>query len=197
MTTWVYLSLHSVPTISIHFWLRLALWLLFGGATISGVVLLVNERLKEQLESGMPKRGFALRRLVMVATGERALRQANKVWLLLFGITLGFTMGFGYRNYQLVNNTHTYLDVQVLDRYAPDKYLLQPARMQPWISKTCEPVDLTVGHTMKFYTYEQLADCHRVKSFVFYTNRKGERTNVTGAAAVSSWRPPATAAGVE
>jgi len=92
-------------------------------------------------------------------------------------LALGIAAGYAIRDYQLIKNTHTYLDVLVVERYASDKYLLRPARMQPWISKTCEPIDLTTGHTMKFYTFEQMADCHRVKSFEFYANDKGERIN--------------------
>lgn len=105
------------------------------------------------------------------------------VWIkslaILLGIGISITIGYGIRDYQLIKNSHTYFDVDVLEKYSSEKYLLRPARMQPWISKTCEPLDLTPGHTMKFYTYEQMADCHRVKSFEFYANSKGERVDAS------------------
>jgi hypothetical protein len=95
------------------------------------------------------------------------------------GMALGVLLGMGIREHQLIKNTHTYIDVLVMERYSADKYLLRPARMQPWISKTCEAVDLSAGHTMKFYTFEQMPDCHRVKAFEFYANSKGERINAS------------------
>ena len=101
------------------------------------------------------------------------------MWISSLTLILGIGIGYASRDHQLVKNTHTYLDVLVIERYSADKYLLKPARMQPWISKTCEPVDLSTGHTMKFYTFEQMTDCHRVKSFEFYANTKGERINAS------------------
>lgn len=96
-------------------------------------------------------------------------------------VGLSLAAGYGIRDYQLVKNTHTYFDVDVLEKYSETKYLLRPARMQPWISNPCVPISLTIGHTMKFYTYEQMSipDCHRVKAFEFYTNSKGERVNAS------------------
>lgn len=107
------------------------------------------------------------------------------VWIKTLAVVLGIgisaAVGYGIRDYQLIKNTRTYLDVKVLEKYSDIKYLLQPARMQPWISNPCSPIDLTPGSTMKFYTYEQMhiPDCHRVKAFEFYANSKGERVDAS------------------
>lgn len=171
--------LHSVSVTSLMAWLISWLPSLL---VISSCVWILSGAVGENTNEEWPQLFDPLASpiLIMMPGTERKGKHtrpfiASMILILVLGA--GLSLGYGVRDHQLVKNTHTYFDVKVLDKYSDTKYLLQPVRMQPWISNPCEPVYLSVGATMKFYTYEQMTipDCHRVKSFEFYANSKGER----------------------
>lgn len=157
--------------ISPHFWLRLLISFLglwgFGYA-----ISIARKRNREQgRTSPIVNKTERLKQWA-----AQAILNAGKVGL---GVVLGTLLGMWIRDRQLLDNQHTYFDVIILEKYSQNKYLLQPARMQPWIAKTCSDVDWHVPQQMKFFTYEQMPDCMRVKAFVFYANNKGERVNAS------------------
>lgn len=157
--------------ISLHFWLRLLICCL--GLWGCGWLTSVAWRRKKENGTITP---IITPKMQVKEKLRTAVTNTAKIGV---GVVLGTLLGMEIRDRQLIDNTHTYLDVLVLEQYTADKYLLQPARMQPWISKTCIPIDLTPGRKMKFYTYEQAVNCQRVKAFEFYADEKGERLNAS------------------
>lgn len=148
--------------------------MLFGGAIGSGAVLIVKERLREQLEKGTLGKAFTLKRMVMVMTGERAMQRASKTGMLLFGTLTGFGLGMGWRDHQLTTSRHTYWDVAIVERYNDRSFMVQPERMQHYRWDFCAPAPFDRGEQVKFITYEQQPGCKRLEYFKRY-EMEGER----------------------
>lgn len=157
--------------ISPHFWLRLLISFLglwgFGYA-----ISIARKRNREQgRTSPIVNKTERLKQWA-----AQAILNAGKVGL---GVVLGTLLGMWIRDRQLNENTHTYFDVAILEKYSDSKYLLQPARMQPWIAVPCTPPDWERGQQMKFVTLEWKGKCLQIKAFEFYANSKGERVNAS------------------
>lgn len=82
---------------------------------------------------------------------------------------LGFAGGWSLRNSSLASNRVTYTDVFVADKISQNRFLMQPARMQPIESDLCySDVDWEKGETLRDWTFEQLHGCKRVISYHRY-----------------------------
>jgi len=153
-------------TTSTHYWLRALLYSVSGLAMLSGLTMLVKERLRERLENG--KIGGGWMRSFLVITGERVTRQAAKV----MAFALGLLLGYAVRDHQFNANRYTYADVAVLERHDDKHFTLQPARMAPWEFASCTPLDWMPQQRMRLLTFQRRAGCHDAAergSYEFYT----------------------------
>lgn len=108
-------------------------------------------------------------------TVSSVIRLASKASILLAGVAIGY----GIRDHQLSQNTHTYWDVVVLERYTPQRFKVQPAMSVSGVWDTCSPQDWQAGQKMDWVTIEQNLGCKTIRYQHFYSNSQGERLNAS------------------
>lgn len=91
----------------------------------------------------------------------------------------GYDAGYVYRDHELANNTHTYWDVIVLERYSDKRFKIQPAMATSGVWDTCLPQDWKSGQKMDWVTVEQRLGCKVIRYQHFYSDNKGERINAS------------------
>lgn len=145
------LTLASFPlTTSIRWWLHFALWVVFGFGTLSGIITVVRERVKGKLlnvngnvpattpapalPTGWP---LAWRRMLLVITGEKATRQANKALFWAMGFLMGVTFTLAWESQHLNPPEH---DLRVVAANSPT-FLFQPE------NRFYEPLGNPYAHT--------------------------------------------------
>jgi len=95
------------------------------------------------------------------------------------GIVLGVALGVGIRDHQLINQSHTYWDVAILEKYSNISFRIQPARMQDGQWDFCEPVPFQKYDKLRYITFEQKNGCKRLEYFQKLNPRLGEKLNAT------------------
>lgn len=151
-----------------QYWLQLWGLLAFAFGSVSGSIIIIKKRLKEQL--GTKSFGNGWKRTFLVLTGDKVKQPVSKLIILVLGILIGYT----YRDARLLSRMDTITRVIVIHKYDDHNYQLAFRKTgQSFNARFCKdsPIpSLEPGDEFESIHYEQLPDCMNIrgKNLGFY-----------------------------
>jgi hypothetical protein len=113
--------------------------------------------------------------------GKQTVYIAGMILILALALTatlrVGMALGYGKRDRELLDQSHTYWGVFILDKYSDVSFRIQPARMQDGQWDFCAPVPFQKHDELRYITFEQKNGCKRLEYFQKLDPRLGEKLN--------------------
>lgn len=169
---------------SIRFWLHCLLWVVFGLAMLSAIIIVVREELIHRIAQLATTRSLLLGKLRRLAlfvigsiVGERGANIRGRVSAFVVGAVVGCLSLAAWQSV----NTHPLVDVLVIKRFDDFHYRMQTDSGQAFNATFCPgtPPDFMPGEKLKYLSYQQEPNCKNLNGhnlgYLAYTDKHGKR----------------------